>query len=72
MLSIDDESEPVVLTIGCSSSRFGINGVANLEARARAQLRLPSTVLISPLWARKRNGCARGQRGAVFVEKRWW
>ena len=29
-------------------------------------------LLISPLWARRRNGCASGQRGSVLVEKRWW
>ena len=29
-------------------------------------------MLISPLWQRKRNGCARSQLGSVFVENRWW
>ena len=28
------------------------------------------TVLISPLWAMNRNGCASGQLGKVLVEKR--
>jgi len=31
---------------------------------------LPRIVLISPLWQRKRKGCARLQAGKVFVEKR--
>ena len=39
-------------------------------SRARIQLRLPLTVLISPLWAIIRNGCASGHDGNVFVEKR--
>ena len=34
------------------------------------QLRLPCTVLISPLCAMKRNGCARSHVGKVLVEKR--
>ena len=42
-------------------------------ARApRSQLPLPRTVLISPLWARKLNGCARSQVPSVLVEKREW
>ena len=41
-------------------------------ARAIIQLRLPCTVLISPLWARKRNGCAIAQVGSVLVLYRWW
>ncbi len=41
-------------------------------SRARIQLRFPLTVLISPLCAMKRNGCASGQDGNVFVEKREW
>ena len=35
---------------------------------ARIQLRLPCTVLISPLCEMRRNGCASGQDGNVFVE----
>ena len=38
----------------------------------RIQLRLPLTVLISPLCATKRYGWASGQLGKVFVEKREW
>ena len=40
--------------------------------RARIQLTLPRSVLISPLWQIRRNGCARSQVGNVLVEKRWW
>ena len=39
-------------------------------SRARIQLRLPLTVLISPLWAMNRYGCASGHDGNVLVEKR--
>ena len=39
-------------------------------SRARIQFSLPVTVLISPLWAMRRNGCASGHDGKVFVEKR--
>src|ERR1041385_2755548 len=42
------------------------------DSRARIQLRLPLTVLISPLCATKRYGCASGHDGKVFVEKREW
>ena len=72
MLSILEESEPVVLTMGCSSSTLGSKGVANLVLRARDHARLPSMVLISPLCAKKRKGYAKGQRGAVLVERGWW
>ncbi|MNZ95102.1 hypothetical protein D3C78_1142340 [compost metagenome] len=72
MLSMLEESEPTRLTSGPSSSRSGIRSLANLVRRAWAQLRLPVMVLISPLWARKRNGCASGHFGRVLVEKRWW
>ena len=44
--------------------------LASIVSRARIQLRLPRAVLISPLWAMKRNGCASGQLGNVLVEKR--
>ena len=40
-------------------------------SRARIQLMLPRSVLISPLCAMKRYGCASGQDGNVFVLKRW-
>ena len=37
-------------------------------SRARIQLKLPRSVLISPLWQTNRNGCARSQVGNVLVE----
>ncbi len=45
---------------------------ASWDSRAFIQLRLPLTVLISPLWATKRYGWASGQLGKVLVEKREW
>ena len=39
-------------------------------SRARIQFSLPVTVLISPLWAMRRKGCASGQDGKVLVENR--
>ena len=68
MLSIDDESEPVVLTTGAISSMFGINRERSLLVRAFAQLRLPWIVLISPLCASMRKGCAVYHMGKVLVE----
>ena len=38
--------------------------------RAAIQFRLPRSVLISPLWAMNRYGCASDQVGNVLVEKR--
>ena len=58
-------------TIGSSSAMSNF-GVFHTLPRACAQRRLPSMVLISPLWASMRNGWASGQRGRVLVEKRWW
>jgi len=46
--------------------------VATSASRARIQLRLPLTVLISPLWASSRYGCANSQAGNVLVENREW
>ena len=43
---------------------------ASCDSRARIQLMLPRSVLISPLWAIIRYGCASSQLGNVFVEKR--
>ena len=43
--------------------------LARDAALARIQLRLPARVLISPLWAMRRYGCASGQDGKVFVEE---
>ena len=41
-------------------------------SRERIQLTLPRRVLISPLCASMRKGCARGHVGSVLVEKRLW
>ena len=46
------------------------SGEESWSSRARIQLRLPRSVLISPLWASIRYGCASSQLGKVFVEKR--
>ena len=48
----------------------GIRSVASNDSRALIQLRLACTVLISPLWAMNRYGCASGHVGKVLVEKR--
>ncbi len=42
----------------------------SIDSRARIQALLPLRVLISPLWAMYRNGCARSQVGKVLVLKR--
>ncbi len=69
--SNDAESEAPGEQIGYSRSRSpGIRSEASSASRARIQLRLPITVLISPLCAMNRNGCASGQLGNVLVEKR--
>ena len=52
-----------------SSPNFG---EASCSSRARIQLRLPRSVLISPLCASMRYGCASSQLGKVLVEKREW
>ena len=70
MLSRLDESDPVSEMIGSSSLISGSLSDRKFFARACAQLRLPWIVLISPLCARKRNGCASRHSGSVFVEKR--
>ena len=79
--SNDAESEAPSVTTGKNRlrSRFepSDHGEARVCAdmslsRARIQLRLPRTVLISPLWAIIRKGCASGQDGKVFVENREW
>ena len=41
-------------------------------SRACIQPLFPRIVLISPLWARRRKGCARLHVGKVLVEKREW
>ena len=69
--SKDAESEASGVQIGESRLRSpGILALASMASRACIRLRLPRTVLISPLCATKRNGCANGQDGNVLVEKR--
>jgi len=55
-----------------SSGESPSSGLESWDCRARIQLRLPLTVLISPLCAMVRNGWASGQDGNVLVEKREW
>ena len=56
--------------LGLILARSGSKGVSNLGVRASDQLRLPAMVLISPLCARNRKGCAYFQLGKVLVENR--
>ena len=51
-------------------SEPGISSVSSSASRAAIQLRLPRIVLISPLCAMYRYGCASGHDGNVFVENR--
>ena len=77
--SSDPESDSIGLLMGSSRARSALSPVpsgeasssdARTDSRAAIQLRFPRTVLISPLWASIRNGCASGHDGKVFVEKR--
>ena len=63
-------SLPVMDTSGSTSERFGSTGERKIGPRATAQLRLPEIVLISPLCASRRYGCAKRHCGKVLVEKR--
>ena len=66
------ESLPASSMIGSSLSTSSPNsGDANSCSRACIQFALPRSVLISPLCARKRYGCARSHDGNVLVLKRW-
>ena len=58
------------MQIGNARSSPGIRAVSSNDSRVRIQLRLPCTVLISPLWAMKRYGWASGHDGNVLVENR--
>ncbi len=49
-----------------------INSLSNNDCLAVIQFRLPLRVLISPLWAMSRYGCARLQEGKVLVENLEW
>ena len=66
-LSSMAESEPDASTTGAIRES---SGHPIRLSRARIQLTFPWIVLISPLWQRSRNGCARSHEGVVFVEKR--
>ncbi len=50
--------------------RTGLHSTGSVESRAAMRARLPQTVLISPLCASVRAGCARCHDGAVFVAYR--
>jgi hypothetical protein len=54
------ESDPLGVKIGRSSC-------GSVAARAVMRARLPQIVLISPLCARTRKGCARSHDGATLV-----
>ena len=67
------ESEAVASVRGMSSaSRPSQTGARREPWREATQLRLPWSVLISPLWPRNRIGWASGHLGVVLVEKRRW
>jgi hypothetical protein len=69
--SKEAESLAPGVQIGNSRSRSpGMRSESSRASRARIQLRLPITVLISPLWAMNLNGCDNGQLGKVLVENR--
>ena len=61
-LWVDDREQPLQVTRDARRTRAA--------SRARIQLRLPRNVLISPLCAMYRYGCASGHDGNVLVEKR--
>ena len=65
------ESLPPGRTIGRTFWRSSPKSSdASWDSRARIQLMLPRSVLISPLWAIIRYGWASSQLGNVFVENR--
>src|SRR5690554_7860960 len=66
--SNDAESLAPGVRIGRMGSRSPSNSDSGWDCLARIQLRLPWTVLISPLWAIIRNGWASGHDGNVLVE----
>jgi len=69
--SSDCESDAPSEQMGNRSSGWRPSTAPDSEDwRARIQLRLPTTVLISPLCASVRMGWASGQDGNVLVEKR--
>ena len=73
VLSSMAESEPEAFTTGKTRSIFPRStSEESVSSRASIRSTLPRMVLISPLWSRKRLGCARSQEGVVLVEKREW
>src|SRR5690554_7741589 len=63
-LSLDPEG-----TTGFTSSAISPNADESMRISwLRSQFRLPFSVLISPLWANVRNGCASHHWGNVLVE----
>jgi hypothetical protein len=72
-LSRIPESDVSGFTTGKRRSKSGPNRSLRRSAcRALIQFTFPWRVLISPLWQRRRMGCARDQLGNVFVENRAW
>ena len=72
-LSSDAESDCPSLISGSTFFKSSPNsGDSRHGSRIRNALRLPRSVLISPLCARCRNGCASAHVGTVLVEYRWW
>ena len=67
-LSSDAESLMPSWTIGAMSDVKA--SPSSTLSRAFIQPRLPRMVLISPLWASSRKGCASDHVGKVLVEKR--
>ena len=70
--SNEAESLAPSVQIGSSGVMSPSSSDSSWDCRARIQLRFPPTVLISPLWASIRSGCASGHDGKVFVEYREW
>jgi hypothetical protein len=66
--SKDAESLAPSVQIGSSGRMSPISSDSSCDWRARIQLRLAPTVLISPLCASMRSGCASGHDGNVLVE----
>ncbi len=63
------ESDEPCATIGLMSSALSPKAEDAMRISwERIQLRLPLSVLISPLWASMRKGWASHQRGKVLVE----
>ncbi len=58
---------PSCITDRIRPLRVGKRPDSRSASRAAIHARLPSMVLISPLWAASRNGWARVQVGKVFV-----